>query len=285
MKVSVHGGHSGKYCNHAKDNLEEMVKAYLSSGFSWVGITEHVPPVHDAFLYPEEADAGLDAAMMLDRCADYIYECRGLQKKYRDRIHILVALESETCTGYENHMEMLVHRFLPDYIVGSVHHVNDIPFDYSPQEYERALISLGGYEALYCRYFDQQYAMMQQLRPAVLGHFDLIRIYDSDYKKHLGLSEVWRRIERNLDCAAHLQCILDYNLRALDKGVAEPYISEKILHRALQKGLCVVPGDDSHSVSDIGTQIDRGIGLLEEAGFSTDWAVPRKLETVRRQDG
>ena len=49
--VSVHGGHSGQFCGHAKNTLEEIVLAYIDKGYPWVGITEHMPPVADAFVY------------------------------------------------------------------------------------------------------------------------------------------------------------------------------------------------------------------------------------------
>ncbi len=49
--VSVHGGHSGDYCQHAQDSLDDIVKAYHDLQFAWVGITEHIPPVSDAFLH------------------------------------------------------------------------------------------------------------------------------------------------------------------------------------------------------------------------------------------
>ena len=62
--VSVHGGHSGQFCNHAADTLEAIVQAYIAHGYPWVGITEHMPPVSDDYLYPEEIAAGLDAAIM-----------------------------------------------------------------------------------------------------------------------------------------------------------------------------------------------------------------------------
>ena len=77
--VSVHGGHSGQFCGHARGTLEEMVLAYIDQGYPWVGITEHMPPVTDAFVYPEEKSAGLDAGILKDRFADYMTTCRCLR--------------------------------------------------------------------------------------------------------------------------------------------------------------------------------------------------------------
>ena len=86
--VSIHGGHSGQFCGHAKDTLEEIVLAYIDQQYPWVGITEHMPPVSDDFVYPEEKHAGLDANALKERFAGYMTTCRHLQSKYADDIRI-----------------------------------------------------------------------------------------------------------------------------------------------------------------------------------------------------
>jgi histidinol-phosphatase (PHP family) len=267
--VSVHGGHSGQFCGHAKDSLEEIVQAYIDKQFAWVGISEHMPAASAAFLYPEELSAGLSPADSLKRFADYIFTCRHLQRKYASKIPILVGFETEAHTGALEFAVQLKERFQPDYLVGSVHHVEDIPFDLNPQEYGRALVVAGGLEELYCRYFDRQYEMLQALLPAVVGHFDLIRIYDPDYGKQLALSAVQQRIERNLSFIKTHDLILDFNARALSKGASEPYVSAPILAKALSKGICVVPGDDSHGVETVGAGLAEAMKILKSMGADT----------------
>ena len=112
-------------------------------------------------------------------------EGRRLQRKYQDSITIYVAIEIETYSGYEQFVPHLIRSFSPDYIVGSVHFVNDINFDYSAETYEEAVESAGGIDQLYEQYFDTQYEMISLLRPSVIGHFDLIRIFDPDYRDRL----------------------------------------------------------------------------------------------------
>ena len=67
QKVSVHGGHSGQFCHHAKDSLEDVIKAYIDQGFAWVGITEHMAPLTDSFRYPDEAADQQSAAQLLEK--------------------------------------------------------------------------------------------------------------------------------------------------------------------------------------------------------------------------
>ena len=137
--VSVHGGHSGQFCNHAKDSLENIIKAYAERGFVWAGITEHMPPIHDGFLFPDEIEAGLTAARLYDRFGQYIETGRQLQKKYASSIDILVGFETETYSGYAEIIPHLINEFQPDYIVGSLHHVDDMSFDFSPDLRDAAL--------------------------------------------------------------------------------------------------------------------------------------------------
>jgi len=273
-KVSVHGGHSGQFCNHAADSLEEVVCSYIEQGFSWVGITEHAPGTRDELLYQDEREAGLTVDLLLDRLDGYMIECRRLQRKYRSRMQIFAAIEIETQSGYETFVPKLQKRFRPDYFVGSVHCVNDINFDYSPALYEEAVRSAGGIENLYGAYFDLQYDMIKRLEPAVVGHFDLIRIYDDGYAERLVQPAIVEKIRRNLHVVKQLDLILDFNLRALHKGAAEPYVTGSILELVREYGIKIVPGDDSHGVATVGNFFADGLAVLRQYGFSTDWPQP-----------
>jgi histidinol-phosphatase (PHP family) len=272
--VSIHGGHSGQFCNHARDDLEDLIQAYIRKGFAWVGLTEHMPPAEDRFLYPEEKSAGLDAAKMRTRFAAYFTEARRLQRAYADRLEIFVGFETEATTGSFDLAHALTQEHGPDYLLGGVHHVDDIPIDFDEATYGRAVQSAGGIDNLYCRYFDQQYAMIQRLKPAVVAHFDLIRLFDRDYRKRLEVPEVRRRITRNLQQIAGQDLILDFNVAALRKGAAEPYLSRNILQQALAMGIAVVPADDAHGVDNVGACIDEGIAILEEVGIKPPWRKP-----------
>ena len=273
-RVSVHGGHSRDYCNHAQDDLEQILKQYIRGGFEWVGITEHMPPVDDRFRYPDEIEAGLTAQTMYGRFEQYMNECRRLQKKYASDITVYAAFETETYSGSLSLVQELREKFRPDYLLGSVHHVDDIPIDMDPAQYYRASEQAGGLDALYCRYFDLQYEMIEALSPAVVAHFDLIRIFDPDYRNRLEKPAIVERIRRNLGLIQDRNLILDFNVRSLLKGAVEPYVSRSILQQALEMSIPVVPGDDSHSIGTVGLNIDRGIAMLTEMGFDTQWRKP-----------
>jgi histidinol-phosphatase (PHP family) len=111
-KVSVHGGHSGEFCNHAADTLEEVIRAYIAQDFQWVGITEHAPAYSDDLLYTDQKEAGLTPEFLLARFGAYMRECRRLQGKYRDSITIFAAMEIETYRDYHQFCSPSVPPFL-----------------------------------------------------------------------------------------------------------------------------------------------------------------------------
>jgi len=272
--ISYHGGHSGQYCNHAKDLLEDIILRYIKLGFTKVGITEHIPPVSDIFLYPDEKALKLTADDLYKKFANYFTELFFLKKKYASKIKIFAGMETETYSGYADHIKRLIVTFQPDYIVGSVHHIDDICFDYSKKEYDKAALHCGSYDAMYEKYFDQQYEMIKTLKPFVVGHFDLVRIHDKDYKQRLLQPEIIKKIKRNLELIKSLNLVMDFNLRPLARGEKEPYVTASILKRVKKMDIPVVPGDDSHGVAQAGNHVDTAIKILKEYGFQTLWPAP-----------
>ena len=272
--VSVHGGHSAQFCNHAHNSLEEIIQAYVQNGFTWVGITEHAPPLNNRFLYPDEKKANLDARLLKNRFGQYMATGRDLQKSYRSQIDIFIGFETETYSGAIEYMDVLRRKYAPDYIVGSVHHVDDICFDFSSDLYRQAVETAGGLDGLYERYFDLQYRMITRLEPDVVGHFDLVRIYDDSYTERVKKPHISERIRRNLNLIADLDLILDLNVRSYAKGAVEPYPARWLVEQALELGITIVPGDDSHGVDTVGLNLAKGMAWLKKLGGSMHWRRP-----------
>ena len=269
--VSVHGGHSGEFCGHAVDALEDVVAAYQRAGFSWFCLTEHMAPMRERFVPEDERSQTVDE--LEDRFRRYFIEARRLQHESRS-VEVLVGFETEAFSGYREIVTALIEEHAPDVIVGSVHHVHDEPFDYSPEHYQAAVERAGGIESLYCDYFDQQLDLMETLQPTIVGHFDLIRIFDPDYRDRWVVPAIRERAIRNLDRIGELGAILDLNVRAFSKGATEPYLAEPWLRYAVANDLKIATGDDSHGVESVGANIDRGIEALRRAGGHTEWPRP-----------
>lgn len=269
--ISLHGGHSSDFCQHAGDPLANIIAAYQEQGYGTVGITEHMPPLNDAMRYPDEIAAGTTASDMHDRFGRYFEMARRMQRELAPKMRLLVGFETEWYPGAKNFIEELIEKHRPDYIVGSLHHVSSIGFDFNQEHYTRATQASGGLDQLYALYFDQQLEMMRALRPPIVGHFDLIRIFDPNYPERIARPHIWSRIERNLKYVKEQGLVLDFNMRAIMKSADEPYPCRPIVERARELDIDMVPGDDSHDVPSVGYKIGEAVHTLESIGFDTNW--------------
>lgn len=49
-----HHSHSGQFCRHAKDKLEDVILEAIRQGFQSFGLSEHAPRWRVEDLFPEE---------------------------------------------------------------------------------------------------------------------------------------------------------------------------------------------------------------------------------------
>lgn len=159
----------------------------------------------------------------------FVTEAKRLQEKYKDKICLLVGLETEYIRKSElSDIQKLRDQYSLDYVVGSVHHVDGIPTDFSYELYEKAEETLGGTEKIFCKYFDQQYDLMTEVKPEVIGHFDLIWLYRH---KFIATDIILEKIERNIDYAISYGAIFEINTAgaSLRKKLGHPYPQRWIL--------------------------------------------------------
>lgn len=145
-------------------------------------------------------------------------------------ITLLVGLETEYITELDlEQLEQLLHRFghRVQYLVGSIHHVNDIPIDFDMPTYQRALSSLSAGDnkdpqPLFHAYFDAQYRLLKKFKPEIIGHFDLCRLFcpKVEFSHFPG---VWEKIERNIKFAVEYGGLFEVNAAAFRKGWETAY--------------------------------------------------------------
>lgn len=219
-----HHSHSGQFCGHANSTLESVVQTAIARGMTVLCLTEHMPRNAIDF-YPEE-DLQHDEASLARLYDDFYQEARRLQRTYAEVIAIFVGFEAEWIRESSLALiEGLLGKHKVDLFIGSVHHVHTIPIDYDTAFYHKARMIAGGTdEKLFEDYFDAQYAMLQALRPPVIGHFDLIRLKsDNPDRSFRAWPSVWSRVERNLMFAVEYGGVMELNSSSLRKGMAEAY--------------------------------------------------------------
>ncbi|KAH0536128.1 hypothetical protein FGG08_006971 [Glutinoglossum americanum] len=272
-----HHSHSGQFCGHAQNTLEEMVQTAISRKFRVFALTEHMPRDRHCDLYPDEVvgdqiETNQTPADLYKIFAAYYKEAARLKQAYESEITILIGFECDyirpSSTGV---IEDLLRQYHYDLLVGSVHHVRNIPIDYSRPLYEKARRAAGGTDELVFQdYFDTQFEMLQALKPPIVGHFDLIRLQSDDpecsFQKWEG---VWERILRNLTFIQSYGGLMELNSASLRKGMSEPYPNAEISKVFLEKNGRFTLSDDSHSVDQVMLNYDRVLQFVKDVGILT----------------
>ncbi|KAL8298573.1 hypothetical protein RB597_006656 [Gaeumannomyces tritici] len=286
MAFTMHS-HSGQFCpGHAKDQLEDIVLHAIELGYKTMGLTEHMPRTHLCDLYPDELDPDPSGALaaLAPRHAAYLAEARRLQAKYAGRIELLVGFEAEfiRASDYAPYVRALAADAGVDYFIGSLHHAaGGVPLDFDATHYRRAVGAAGGSEeSLQAAYYDEQLAMLEALRPRVVGHFDLVRLLSTDPGRDVSLWSpelVWPRARRNLAFVAGYGGWLECNTSALRKGLDEPYPSRPVAEEWLRLGGKFTFSDDSHGIAQLATNYLRGLDYLESLGVTELWTFERRV--------
>lgn len=286
-RVSLHGGHSGEFCDHAAGTLAEVLAAAVAAGYAIFGVSEHAPRSEARFLYREEVERGWDTARLAADFAAYAEASRELVESFAGRLTILRGFEIEVVPGATWAAEMAEHRRRHgfDYVVGSVHHVDEIQIDGPPGDFARAVEGRGGLEALAVAYYEAVAAMVETLRPEVVGHLDLVRKLAEPHGS-VDTPAARRAAERALEAVAATGGILDVNTAGLRTGLAHPYPAPWIVERARAMGIGFCFGDDSHGPEQVGAGIEEARQYLLALGVREVEVLDREGdEVVRRRVG
>jgi histidinol-phosphatase (PHP family) len=267
-RASLHGGHSGAYCDHAEGSLEEVVAEAARQGFEVYGLSEHAPRNEERWLYPREIALGWGPDRLSQNFAAYAVESARLQAAYAGRLTVVRGFESEMLPGdrWAEQMTGLRRLYGFEYMVGSVHTLGDHYLDMSEELFLRAAESFGGLEGLVVRYYEAVAELVQRLRPEVVGHLDLVRRFG----EAIGLPDTARTRAAEDDALvsiAEAGSILDLNTAALRKGLATPYPAPPLLLRAQAMGIGCCLGDDSHGPSLVGSGLEEGRAYLLGLGI------------------
>ncbi|KAL8674824.1 MAG: hypothetical protein Q9168_000805 [Polycauliona sp. 1 TL-2023] len=264
-----HHSHSGQFCAHAQNTLEDVVKGAIAKKMHVFALTEHMPREQQD-LYPEEIAGSYSDKVLIDTFRRYYHEARRLQQAYSSDIDILIGMEVDWIRPSSKvYIEDLLSEYPLELFIGSVHHVHSIPIDYSTDLFNEARSIAGGSnERLFEDYFDLQYEMLMALKPPIVGHFDLIRLKSDDPDTKFAFMEgVRHRISRNLTFIANYGGVLELNSAALRKGLKEPYPNAQISKEFLGLGGSFTISDDSHGTDQIGCRYRELLGFAKEIGI------------------
>jgi histidinol-phosphatase (PHP family) len=194
---------------------------------------------------------------------DFLDAASALQEKYKDRIQLLIGIETDFVTrlDLDRTKAILDRRTDIQYVVGSVHHVAGVSVDFDKSTYLRSIehctantmgstMSIAASSKLempqpnnpdfiptdkellpfLVKYLDAQYEMIEALKPEVIGHFDLCLLFNPGYRLDVpGREEVWKRVKRNIERVVGYGGLFEANGAAIRKGWKTSYPSKEVL--------------------------------------------------------
>ncbi|PWN19477.1 histidinol phosphate phosphatase H [Microstroma glucosiphilum] len=205
-------------------------------------------------------------------------------------------------------------RGMIDYLVGSVHHAGGIayptqseqaplapvgiPIDFDKATFDRAVDHFKFPEdtagddtparlRLCLSYFEAQYQMIDQLRPEVIGHFDLCRLFMPGFvllpsgesagkveaENPSGVAplreELAKVVDRNVRLAVSYGALFEINSASLRKSWDTPYPARDVLDRILALGGRLCLSDDAHGPTHVGISYSASRSYLLSAGVTS----------------
>ena len=289
-RVSLHGGHSGEFCDHADGTLRDILEAAVQAGYTTFGVSEHAPRSEAYFLYSEEREKKWDVTKLRADFDRYTETVNKLAVEFSDRLTVLRGFEAEVVptASYLAEMSALRSRRLPDgspafdYMVGSVHFVNEIQIDGPPEHYALAVENCGGLENFAVRYYEILAEMIRDLRPEVVGHLDLVKrnaaLAGFD-PAELQTKRIFDAARDTLEAARDNNAILDLNTAGWRKGLGEPYPAPALVKIAYELGVPFCFGDDSHRAAEVGAGLDAARDYLLANGVDAITILTRETGT------
>jgi len=215
---------------------------------------------------------------------DFVTEAWRLKEKYASQITLLVGLESEyitsqTLTQIEDILQR--HQKKIQLIVGSVHHVSEVPIDLDRTTFGQALRKFDSNESqldtLVMAYLDQQYDLLKALQPEIIGHFDLCRLFLPDFSLRSNV-KVWTRVERNVKIAIEYGALFEVNGGAFRKGWTTAYPGQDVFELILSMGGKFTLSDDSHGPHAVGLHYADIFAYLRKMQVKALWYLDEPKE-------
>ena len=250
------------YSDDSDYPMEDVVKDAIRLGMDEICFTDHVD-----YGAKVDWDSGEEIpycnghAMVNVDYPAYVEEIRSLGERYGRRLAIKMGLEF----GMQKHtipqFEALYRRYPFDFIILSVHQIEDKGF--WSQEFQQGRTQKEYNE----RYYEELlYLVRHYQNYSVLGHLDLVLRYDKQgiypfhYVKHY-VEEILAEVIKNGKG-------VEINTSSHRYGVADSTPSKKILTMYHEMGGEILTlGSASHAPAHLGTYMEESKKLLKEIGF------------------
>ena len=247
------------YSEHASGTMEETVRSAIAKGMTEMGFADHFP-------YPPGFSAPAPNCVIPDEGQFTIYadEVRRLQSAYAERINVRFGAEIDYLGEPSSPQKSMRHRFAFDYVIGSVHIVQNVAIDYQEEMLLEHLDELGGVEKLWEAYWDRLERLVREDDCHIIGHLDILKKYDISISR----KDHRKRVRQIFQLMKNKNMAIEVNTGGIDRASdRRPYPSISYLELAAEMELYITLGSDAHSPQDVGRYFGETVEMLKSLGW------------------
>ncbi|GAB6179955.1 histidinol-phosphatase [Desulfotomaculum defluvii] len=176
-------------------------------------------------------------------------------------INVKFGIEMDFFPGKEKEIKEFIDSYPFDYVIGSVHWIDQWGFDLTEmiEEWDRRKV-----EDVWRDYFDRIEALIESRLFDIAAHLDLTKIYKYIPTNQDFLQEQYDRIAQVL--AKNGTCT-EISTAGLRKPVGEMYPHPLFLQACFNKGVPIVIDSDAHCPEDVGADYDKALTLARGTGY------------------
>lgn len=239
-------------CRHARGEPAEYAAHAVRLGFEEIGFSDHSPMPSDNFD---------DWRMRFSDLDEYIAKVETARQEFPD-LRIRIGLEVDYLPGGESWVQELADRHPWDYLIGSVHYVNetwavDSPFQMDEWKRRNA-------REVWQAYCERLTMAAESGLFDIIGHADLCKKFA--IAPEGDTTELFRPF---LEAAGASGVAIELNTAGLRKDCREIYPSAAILRLAFESGVPITFGSDAHAPEEVGMDFNQAIASARSAGYST----------------
>jgi histidinol-phosphatase (PHP family) len=226
-------------------SYEEMTLAAIEKGLSEIGFSDHVCLKPASWAMHE-----VDLPVMTRQITE-------IQKKYGDLINIRYGIEMDYFPGKEEQLQKIINSLPLDYVIGSVHFMEDWNFDG-----DESLYGKWSNDELYDIYFSLVQKAVRSGLFDTVGHLDLIKKF-SVYPE----TDQRKLYEETAEIIRESGMVVELNTAGLDKPCAEFYPGPHWLEILHTHEVPVTLSSDAHHTGQIARHYQQAVDLLKLTGY------------------
>jgi histidinol-phosphatase (PHP family) len=238
-----------------RENAERYREAATERGIAELGVAEHVYRFHQAL---EVWDHPFWRHYAVDDLDDY---CSFV----RDETDLRLGIEADFIAGREDRMANLLDAREWDYVVGSVHFVNDGDGSLDTEEYSVWLRGESP-DKIWQRYFETLGEAAQSGLFDILAHPDLVKVWGNERPAPQG--DLRRFYYPAMEKIADAGVAVEVSTAGLRKRVEEIYPAVGFLEMAVDAGVPIALSSDAHTPDHLGYRYEEAVEMLESLGVA-----------------